>query len=403
MDDRCLEALSLFEHRGGSRAFLTHLFDPNSSNAVQSRAAGFYRTNRLSEILDLWWKDGSGRRQIEEWIESKSVEAVEGIITKEMDALTHKLQKNIKDTNPEELLEFTLDSTIQPAIDEASLTTFCLIVHALQTDRAVQENKKKRPDTIAPVIMCQIAKHRSQNAQLFAIPFGLTLWAAGAPRQCIGMCSQIGLSISFSSLTDARIAVSERCMEKARTAAREEHLGHSYDNTQTSSSIFVEQTVDAPARVCVGTSMVLYGLRNASDAACLLQPIIDRRNHLEEITFHQDIRPSEATMARIHQHQVLHIVEVLFKYSSDFQLLAKNYQPSPFLQHAAHRPPPSHYKTQQYPLRTSTTAENTIDGNIEIWREVYEDQLRFDTSWEWAVTCVAGSDSARGVFHLGKY
>lgn len=204
------------------------------------------------------------------------------------------------------------------------------------------------------------------------------MWAAGVPRQTIDICAKIGLSIDYySSLGEAHVAIAEGCLEQARQVARGLH-SFCYDNMQTSTSIHVEQRPDGPPRVLTGTTMIIYKLRNATPEACELQPIIDRRNRLEEITFEDHVCPSHASLTSIHASQALHLVKILLQFSPAFASSAPEYRSSTFLQHLPVRPPPAGWKTEQFPLQTTTTAENTTDKNMEVWREAYVEQMKMN-------------------------
>lgn len=83
----------------------------------------------------------------------------------------------------------------------------------------------------------------------------------------------------------------------------------------------------------------------------------------------------------------VHIAEILLDWDADFRPLAKAYKSAPELQHTPKRPPPHGYKTSQFPLRATTTPDTTVENMIEIFREVYEDQLQMDAPKDlnWAI------------------
>jgi hypothetical protein len=227
------------------------------------------------------------------------------------------------------------------------------------------------------IVMCQFAKQRSQNAQLFAAPFSLALWACGAPRQVLDMTSQVALSGSYSGLDDMRTGVLDSCRTQANIVARSPHM-FQIDNMQISTSIYVEQVLGkGPARVITGTAMAIYPLRNATLAAMRLQPILDRQALLEEITFMDDIRPSLANHRGVTSHVLLHIIEVLLDFCPAFRDHKRKYATLPELQHTRSRPPPAGYKTTQNPLRSTTTAESSVSGIINVYSEAYTRQLNF--------------------------
>jgi hypothetical protein len=217
------------------------------------------------------------------------------------------------------------------------------------------------------IVMSQFAKQRSQNAQLFAAPFSLALWACGAPRQVLDMTSQVALSGSYSGLDDMRVGLLKSCRDHAHTVSRSPHM-FQIDNMQISTSIYVEQVLGrGPARVITGTAMVIYPLRNATRAALRLKPILDRQALLEEITFMDDIRPSVSIHRSVTSHILLHIVEVLLDFCPAFHNHKRAYAKLPELQHTSTRPPPPGYRTTQNPLRSTRTAEGSVSGVISVY------------------------------------
>lgn len=226
-----------------------------------------------------------------------------------------------------------------------------------------------------------MAKHRSQNAQLFSSVMTLCAWAASVPRQFIDIFCQIDLGSSYSSLRTEKAAVSDICIAGAQKMVHEPH-GMNLDNMQTKSSQYVEQREGAPFRVLTGTMMIMLGLRNAPKASLSLAPIVQNQRKLPQISFKEHVRPSTATLSAIRRHKAIHIVEILYEWAPAFRPLSSDYTSSPILQHPAIRPPPKGYTTEQKPLRATTTSDKTIEDMIEIWREIYEDQLAVDAPKE---------------------
>ncbi|KAI0064169.1 hypothetical protein BV25DRAFT_1914812 [Artomyces pyxidatus] len=197
------------------------------SQDVQDHASTSYQSGQMSRVLELWLESAEGKAEFDMLMKEKAIKFVEDEIHAEMDNLKSLCFFRIK--TPEFLLGLTLDGAIKPLLTKATPITYKLILAALQTKRAEEENTHKTPDQIAPVIMAQLVKHRSQNALLFAIPYALAQWAAGVPHQAIDICAKIGLSIDYTSLGLARVAIADGCMAIAREAARQIHM-LCYDN-----------------------------------------------------------------------------------------------------------------------------------------------------------------------------
>lgn len=223
-----------------------------------------------------------------------------------------------------------------------------------------------------------MAKHRSENSQMFACVFGLALWAAGVPRQTIDILSKLGLTPAYSTLRAGRAALSTECMDILRAFVRDNPSLFTYDNLQISSSIFIEQREDAIPKVACGTMWIIYALRNP--ARHLIAPILANRDALPEIDYAKDVRPSSETWSLINDGLTKHIVDIFLVHSLDFAPLAAAYRESEILQQIAQRPPPSRYRTRQFPGRVTTTAENSAYLNAKLWEEIWTapEQLGMD-------------------------
>lgn len=104
----------------------------------------------MRTILDLWWDNTDGQEQLKAWMKTRAIDLVEETVSEEMDALTKKLRFRLQDATPEHLLQFRLDTHIEPVIKVNSPTIFRIVRRALQTDRAVRKNKHKSPDQVRP-------------------------------------------------------------------------------------------------------------------------------------------------------------------------------------------------------------------------------------------------------------
>ena len=144
-----------------------------------------------------------------------------------------------------------------------------------------------------------------------------------------------------------------------------------YDNINISSSIFVEQRGAAtPAKVQSGTFGILYELRNASLDDLKIQPILGRYRSFKGLS-PLDLRPSLEQLTTLsHQFSVI-ILRVLFKHCSDYS----DYVSDPDLQPISRRSLAVDGKLKQFPLRTTTIEEASIQGNLTVHDDAYLNQL----------------------------
>jgi hypothetical protein len=145
-----------------------------------------------------------------------------------------------------------------------------------------------------------------------------------------------------------------------------------YDNINISTSIFVEQRSDAPAKVQSGTFSILYEVRNGNPDFMRLAPMLNHALNPSEMTFNADVRPMFDQMHSFRSHLRIHLVDILLGHCTGF----KDYQKTTILQHSERRKMPKGYRTKQFPLCTSTIDESSITGNIAVIHDVYINQLR---------------------------
>lgn len=145
-----------------------------------------------------------------------------------------------------------------------------------------------------------------------------------------------------------------------------------YDNINISSSIFVEQRGAAtPAKVQSGTFGILYELRNASLEDLKLPPILSRYRSFKGLS-PSDLRLSLDQLTCLsHQFSVI-ILQILFKHCSHYS----DYASDPDLQPISRRPLAVDRKTKQFPLRTTTIEEASIQGNLTVHDDTYLNQLK---------------------------
>ncbi|KAJ7642889.1 hypothetical protein B0H17DRAFT_959984 [Mycena rosella] len=229
-----------------------------------------------------------------------------------------------------------------------------------------------RPQLVT-MIQAQLAKTRSQNNNLCAIPCSLYFLSSGMPRKVVDTLAHAGMNLSYNAVHDTHSALAIGQIRRAQLAARSGHAV-SWDNIHLSLSIHVEQRTLAPPKVQTGTTTIIYVLRGLGDQRDLeLSPIIERRAAAPLITFAADIRPSKSQCLALQEHLSIAIVEILIRNEPDLEYL-KN---APEFQHTRYRPPPPNHKTSEFVLRTTKKDEGSTDGTTQVNDDVYVDQLQF--------------------------
>ena len=200
---------------------------------------------------------------------------------------------------------------------------------------------------------------------------GLFLYATGTSRLVIDVFSQCGLSTSYSSILDAHGVLAKSLLNKAAELAKGPHM-LGFDNVQISMSKHITQRPSANLTVTSYTAGIFYALRNATLAACLLRPILERRATCEIINYKQHILLSGKEKKSFLEHLKLDVIEILFRHTEGFLELVA-YQD--VLKHEAHRPPPPGYKTIEVVLPTKEFDESTTAGVIYYLDDVCIDGL----------------------------
>lgn len=147
-----------------------------------------------------------------------------------------------------------------------------------------------------------------------------------------------------------------------------------YDNVNASTSDFVEQRPDAPSKVQSGTFSVLYKLQNARFEDMRIEPLMANLRASTDLTY--DICPTNDQLCSYRTQALVHIVNVLIKHHNSFA----DYANHPLFKHKARRAHPPDLKTEFYPLRISTIEEASIKGNLLVHDDVYNTQLKQDSS-----------------------
>ncbi|KAJ7687309.1 hypothetical protein B0H14DRAFT_2653906 [Mycena olivaceomarginata] len=258
------------------------------SNTFSANIDGFYRGTGLEQFLNVVSQDKRGMTRLFLWFERHSMQRLIHDIHHEMDDLSRIFLRSTKDITPEAILDFDFEDDITEACRECTPKLRSILTAAAQTPRAAREN------TVKDIEPAQLAKTRSQNNNLCAIPCSLYFLSSGMPRKVIDTLAHAGMCLSYNVTKDTHSTLAVGQLRRAQLAAR---MGHSvsWDNTNLSLSIHVEQRALAPPKVQTGTTQLIYNLRGLSDPATLeLKPILQRRVQGELITFTADIRPTHS-------------------------------------------------------------------------------------------------------------
>jgi hypothetical protein len=138
------------------------------------------------------------------------------------------------------------------------------------------------------LIIMQLASQHSHHSTFLTAPFTLFLWTNRASRQTIEALYKCGLSISFTSLLTLLKKLAACCIEHARLLICQPHV-MCYNNINISTSIFVVQQPNAPAKVQSGTFAILYKVRNGNPEHMCLSPMLSHALHATEISFATDV------------------------------------------------------------------------------------------------------------------
>ncbi|KAF8205821.1 hypothetical protein K438DRAFT_1757140 [Mycena galopus ATCC 62051] len=352
---------------------LTTLLVPQ--DVYRDNADGFYRSKGLENLLNLVSQDKRGRKKLDAWIESKfGLDPLLREVHHEMDSLSSHFRRSTSEVTPESLLEFNFERDVTELCREHTPKLRRILLTAVQTPRAAKENTVKDPEPVlVTMIQAQLAKTRSQNNNLCAIPCSLYFLSSGMPRKVVDTLAHAGMNLSYNSVKTTHSALANGQMRRAQLAARSGHA-ISWDNTHISLSVHVEQRTLAPPKVQTGTTQIVYALRGAIAPDSLqLLPILERRASAPLITFAADIRPTYSQCQTIQKHLCLTIVELLIQNEPSF-----NYIKSvPELQHPQYRPPPPDHQTDEFVLRTTKLDEGSGEGTIQVNDNIYMDQLKF--------------------------
>ncbi|KAJ6568612.1 hypothetical protein B0H19DRAFT_938682 [Mycena capillaripes] len=340
----------------------------------QANIDGFYRSTGLEQLLNVVSQNKRGADKLFSWFEQSRMQRLVHDIHTEMDQLSLVFRRSAKSIVPEDLINFDFDEHITQVCHETTPILRRILTAAVQTPRAARENTVKNIEPIITMIQAQIAKTRSQNNNLCAIPCSLYFLASGMPRKVIDTLAHAGMNLSYNAVHDIHSTLANGQLRRAQTGTRSGHAV-SWDNTHLSLSIHVEQRTMAPPKVQTGTTQLIYILRGLTDMATLkLSIILERRLNADLITFAADIRPTRTQCAAIQEHLTITIVSLLIDNTRGFEYL----KDAPELRHKSYRPPPPDHQTTEHVLRTTKLDEGSTEGTTQVNDNIYLDQLKYD-------------------------
>ncbi|KAJ7777577.1 hypothetical protein DFH07DRAFT_1056413 [Mycena maculata] len=318
---------------------------PNSFNAPRSAA---------QRILDAMYKDERGRRTIRAWFDPYTTDLVCEKISSQADEMVKALSthKNVAEMKPEWLRQWSLTTTVANAANEKAPDLLSILRSALNTDKALEKNKKKSNDTACYTIVGQIVTRRSQYAPDFAAPMGLMWWANGCSREAMEILCNIGLSKSFDTNQKLIGSTANYCIQDARDVAHgPDGCMFNYDNFNLSHSIFIEQ--------------------NPNPAALDLSAILMRAQNAPDLDFNADLCPSLQQSYAAHHQFCSYVIRVLCRYQNKLH----SRQDEPALQSPPERRLPDDYVTENFPLKLSTKDESSVRGNLSVHVDTHIKQL----------------------------
>jgi hypothetical protein len=221
------------------------------------------------------------------------------------------------------------------------------------------------------VISAQVHNLRSFNSCKLQMGLGLMAWVTTCgSQQLMNTLNGACLTMSFPSIKKVVDTLADHAIEAARKISLRPHALQ-YDNVNTSTSIYVEQTANTKSKVQSGTFSILYELPNASPLHMEIAPMMKRLQNSSPLRI-SDLRPNIEAAKAYKFQTCINIIRILTKYVKGFS----SYKNHPQLQHQPRRPLPNGVKTKFYPLRCATIGEATTSGNLLVHDDVYIAQLK---------------------------
>ncbi|SJL04213.1 uncharacterized protein ARMOST_07574 [Armillaria ostoyae] len=335
---------------------------------------GLYRVNSqlIPELLDALWDHDQIRLHMEAWMESKALDLVADKVYDEFEGAKSRFLMYSNQVTPEFATTWVFDEEMKKA--RIHMPKWNRILKAATESKiAAEKNCQRNPHLGCNIVTAQILHLRSQSCSKLQIILGLFASATGASHQMIEVLNHASLSVSYPTIQNIIHSLGNGAIAEATTISCKFH-SNAYDNYNTMSSIFVEQTPNRMCKVQSGTFTVLYKLQGIKDPNhLLLDPILKCLKASRDVTLTEIRSSSDQMSSYLHQTQVT-IVNILMKYVQNFSYLKSNTA----IQYKPRRQLPSTPKTEFYPLRMATIEEATVEGNLHIHDDAYLNQMQCD-------------------------
>jgi hypothetical protein len=142
-DARFIAALGYLDGIGGVGALLHRVVNHRLQPVFQAHSFEFWRTKKLTTILDACWKDPFGHDQLLQWMRPKADDLVLAEVSKQMERVKRSCLKHAKDYTVDELMSFRLEKDIFPVMERDGPLVLRFIQAAVETERGLVEHKKK--------------------------------------------------------------------------------------------------------------------------------------------------------------------------------------------------------------------------------------------------------------------
>ncbi|KAJ7762820.1 hypothetical protein DFH07DRAFT_405070 [Mycena maculata] len=242
----------------------------------------------MRKLLDAMVLDKRGKEIFDDWANPRAMDIACNIISAQMANMVTALSTapSVSKLTPEFLRSWSLDRTVAQPADLIAPDVVRLLFAAVNADKSLAKNKKKKNDTALYSIIGQLTSRRSQQSLDFAGPMTLFWWKNGCSRETIEVLQSLGLSKGFDSALTMVGSIADFCIQDARVAARNPAgFMLNWDNYNQSTSEFVEQRPGGPSKVQSGTYAIVYRLRNPNPTAMALSPLLTRAESAPDLDF----------------------------------------------------------------------------------------------------------------------
>ncbi|KAF9518369.1 hypothetical protein BS47DRAFT_1420389 [Hydnum rufescens UP504] len=294
-------------------------------------------------------------------MEEQAISIVQKILMREMDVLKRVWMFRAKDVSVDYLINMDMGS-YRSTLRRSAPVLWGLLVACVQSERAMDENLIKSPETLCTVVAFQLAKQHSANANLFAARFSIYLWSCGTPRAVVDILAKFGLSLSFFSIRECLDNLSKACLASTINAVRRPGVafGMGYDNLNISTSTHAEQYLHARPKIENLTMHTIYIMKNATFVEMQASPMDVHAQRAPLLTL-SDLSPKPLVIARINHQFNVQIIQILLEHPA-FNHLGPD-DKAAIAQYKDVRRPMVHSRTEEFPLPVAEIDESTTEGN----------------------------------------